>query len=391
MARTPVITDKRRRSLAGRVGIIAAVTAAAVGLLTGPSHLPAAQATPTGASSGPLFMLVGGTGSPDVSVLRVAGPKITETSGPVATGSGFTMGVIAHPSGRFVYISGTSSGTIKGYRMHRNGTLTPLPGVLERPGPVTSLDITPDGKHMFATVGTVGTTITTYAIDRNTGSLRLTHRKELPGAAAGLSIPHVTPNGKFLIASSFIQGSLDSFRIGPTGALARVSNQYFAGLGPTMPEVTPNSKFVYVTGEQTHSIAGFRITPRGALVPLGFSFAGLVPHGMAIHPNGRWMYFPTSGGQGIGARRILPDGALAPLPGGDQQAPAGHTPGLVRITPDGKWLYMIDTFSLAGTTHVTAYRILPDGALRQASRPVDTGVRFTDGDSANFVSPPAGW
>ncbi|QKT08815.1 beta-propeller fold lactonase family protein [Gordonia sp. X0973] len=372
--------------LTRRVAAIAAAAVTTVGALVGASQ-STADAAPT--SSGPQFMLVGGTGSPNVSVLRIDGPRITKVSGPMYTGAGFSMGVIPTPDGRYVYISGTSSGTIKGYRMHRNGTLSALPGVFKSPGPVTSMDISPDSKHLFATVGTVGTTIQTYAIGDN-GSLRLTHGKDLPGVASGLSIPQVTPNGKFLVASSFIQGSLDSFRVGPTGALTRVSNQYFSGIGPTMPEVTPNNKFVYVTAEQTHSIAGFRITPQGALVPLGFSFAGLIPHGMAIHPNSRWMYFPTTGGLGIGARRILPNGTLAPLPGGNQPSPAGHAPGLVRISPDGNWLYNIDTLSVSGSTHVTAYRVLPNGALRQASGPVDAGVRFSDGDSANIVSPPAG-
>ncbi|MFT4199266.1 lactonase family protein [Gordonia sp. (in: high G+C Gram-positive bacteria)] len=378
------LAPSRRRFAATSLTAIVTAGLLATGVGAG------AHAAPEVDNGGPEYMLVGGTGTPNVSVLRVAGPKIYKTSGPIYTGSGFTMGVVPHPSGKFVYISGTATGTIKGYRMHSNGTLTPLRGVFKNPGPVTSVEITPDGKNLFATVGTIGTTVTTYAIDQNTGGLRRTHRTDLPGPAGGLSIPHVTPNGKFLIASSFIQGSLDSYRIGPTGGLTHVGGQYFSGLGPTMPEVTPNNKFVYVTAEQTHSISGFRIGRNGALTPLGFSFAGLIPHGMAIHPNSRWMYFPTSGGQGIGARRILPNGSLAPLPGGDQLAPLGHTPGLVRITADGKWLYMIDTLSLKTTTHVTAYRILPNGALRQASEPVDTGVRFTDGDSANIVSPPAG-
>ncbi|WP_179220299.1 beta-propeller fold lactonase family protein [Rhodococcus sp. NCIMB 12038] len=356
-------------------GLAAALTIGAVTTST-------AGAAPAESS----YLLVGGTGSSNIGVLRESNGRLTPVGQPVPTDTG-TLSVTVTPNGRFAYVAHTVSGTLQGFHVGDDGALARLENARLSPGqPIVGAVVSPDGKWLFATVGSITNEVQTYAI-ASSGALSLVDSVTIPGATSGLSIPVVSPDGRFLFAPSFIGATMDSYAIGADGRLTPAGPQVPTGDRPALPSVTPNGKYLYITNEGTNDVSGYRIAPDGALTPIGRFPTKAIPHGMAITPDGRFLYLPQTGGPGVNGFEIRDDGALVPLPGADAPAAPGHFPGRVVLSPDAQRLYAIDTLTTTGTAKVFTYRVQPNGALEATGEPpVDTGVTFSDGATGVFAS-----
>ncbi|MFF0488734.1 lactonase family protein [Nocardia sp. NPDC004068] len=363
-----------------RVRTLTAATVLAIGLAaTGGG--PTAAAPPPGVR----YMLIGGTGSANIAVLRETNGHLSNTGPTVPTGVG-TLSIAVAAAEHFAYVAHTVSGTLQGFRVTDSGGLIPLPDAYLAPGePVVGAIASPDGRWLFVTVGGLTSSVETYAIGP-TGGLSRVAAVPIPGATSGLSIPVVSPDGRYLFAPSFIGGTMDSFAIGADGHLTPAGPQVRTGDRPALPIVTPDGRYVYITNEGTNDISGFRIEPGGALTAIGRFPTKAVPHGMAITPDGRHMYLPQTGGPGVNGFDIHDDGSLTPLPGAEIISAPGHFPGRVVLSPDGARLYVIDTLTLEGTARVFTYLVQPDGALAPSGDPaVDTGVFFSDGATGVFT------
>ena len=344
-----------------------------------------AGANPTG----PSYLLVGGTGSANLGVLRESDGHVANTGPMVPIDTG-TLAVAVTPNNRYVYVAHTVSGTLQGFRVDPDGALERLPDArLEPRQPVVGAAVSPDGRWLFATVGSVTNEVRTYAIAPS-GALTPVASATIPGLTSGLSIPAVSPDGRFLFAPSFIGATMDSFAIGDNGHLSLAGPQVRTGDRPALPSVTPDGKFVYITNEGTNDVSAYRISSTGALTPIGRFPTKGTPHGMAITPDSKYLYLPQTSGMSVGGFAILDSGGLAPLPGADAPSQPGHFPGRVVLSPDAKRLYVIDTLTAAGTEQVCTYRVLENGALDPTGEPpVDTGVVFSDGATGVFVTPGA--
>ncbi|MHA4849735.1 lactonase family protein [Rhodococcus sp. MSC1_016] len=358
----------------------------AAGVSVGTVISPYAGAALSDDAAGPSYLLVGGTGSSNIGVLRESGGRLIPVGQPVPTDTG-TLSITVTPNGRFAYVAHTVSGTIQGFRVGDDGTLERLEGAHLTPGrPIVGAVVSMDGKWLFATVGSVTNDVQTYAIAPS-GVLTQVDSVTIPGATSGLSIPVVSPDGRFLFAPSFIGATMDSYAIGFDGRLTRTGSQVPTGDRPALPSVTPNGKFLYITNEGTNDVSGYRIAPDGVLTPIGRFPTKAIPHGMAITPDGRYLYLPQTGGQAVNGFEIRDDGALVPVPGADAPSAPGHFPGRVVLSPDAQRLYVIDTLTTTGTEKVFTYRVKPDGALEATGEPpVDTGVTFSDGATGVFAS-----
>ncbi|WP_440712480.1 lactonase family protein [Gordonia sp. FQ] len=382
---------RSRRSLRSRLAVASVAVATVAGLVTTAAPAPRADAEPTVSTApnpaparGPQFLLVGAMGTPAITVFRAHGPRLTKV-GRVETGQLGSMGVVPHPNGRFVYTSGSVSGTLRGYRMHPNGTMTPLPGSAKNPGPVTGIVYSPDGKYLFATVGMPNTTVVTYRV-HDDGSLSRHSATPMRAPISTLSIPVVSPNGKFFYAPSFLGMSMEGFRI-TDGRLSPIGDvKMLTGLSPALPTMTPDGKFLYIGNEESFDMNIWRVRKDGTLEDRGRTFVGVIPHGSVITPDGKFMYFPLVGGGQVQGRRVLANGGLAPLPGATAAVP---TAGRVVLSNDAKWLYVVSVTGAHGTAEVTSFRIMRSGALRRAGGPFDTGLYFHDGATANMVAPGA--
>ena len=370
-------TQRSRRGSARSALLAVGLAAVLVG-----GAQPAASAAP-----GESYLLIGGTGSSNLEVLRWDDGRLTDIGSSVGIDSG-TLSVAVSPNGSFAYVAHTISGTLQGFRVSDDGILTPLPGARLAPGrPVVGAVVSPDGRWLFTTEGSVTNDVHTYAISPE-GALTHVASVPIPGATSGLSIPTISPDGRFLFAPSFIGATIDSFAIGADGRLTPAGPQVRTGDRPALPSVTPDGEFLYITNEGTNDISGFRISPTGALSPIGRYPTKDVPHGVAITPDGRYLYTPQTLGMAIAGFAIQGDGTLLPLPGAAVASPSGHLPGRVVLSPDAQWLYAIDTLTTGGTGKVFSYRVQPDGSLVPSGEaPVDSGVTFSDGATGVFATP----
>jgi DNA-binding beta-propeller fold protein YncE len=164
------------------------------------------------------------------------------------------QGVAISPDGRFLYVACQGSDEVFGFRIGRDGDLTPVPGSpVSVPRFPESPVVTPDGRALY--VGSVGQApmriraVSAFTIG-NDGGL-----EPVPGAPfdAGLAPAGVipTPDGRRLYVGNFTSNDVSGFDIGPDGVLAQVAGSpfptggdapSFQGIG-VLPNQGPTASF----------------------------------------------------------------------------------------------------------------------------------------------------
>ncbi|MGW5570327.1 lactonase family protein [Nocardia thailandica] len=371
-----------RHSRRAAAGLAAAFLLASAGWLNAPL---------SAADGGSRFLVVGGAGSSNISVLGLdrAGALSPVAGSPFPAGTGgLSLSVTA--DGRKVYAANTVSGTVEGYTLAANGTLTRIPGAhLDLGGPGVGVLPSPDGRTLFVTTGSVTNEIRSYRIE-DSGALAPTGAApaQIPGVS-GLSMPAITPDGRFLFTVGWLEATVFSYAIGPDGGLTLVDSAA-AGLMSTIPGVTPDGRFLYTSNEAQGDISAFAIGSDGHLNPVpGSPFrTGLMPlpHGAMFTADGKRMYMAESMAGGIAGFAIGGDGALTPLPGSPYPAQAGTLPGRVLVDSVSQRVFLVDALTVAGTSRVHTYTMAADGRLAESGQTVDTGLIFSDGPSAAIAT-----
>src|ERR1700730_16326790 len=230
----------------------------------------------------------------------------------VAGAGGITA--VTHPNGRFIYSGGY--GVLRGFSVHGDGSLRPLPGApYSVPGAsnLTSISLSPSGKTL-AVADFEFNYVWSYAVDTITGALTLA-----PGApfsagpgTDGLTIDH---GSKFLYVSV---GSNDvyAFSINPANAVltAVPGSPFSLSAGNTYPAGLigdASGKYLYVGG--TKGVDGFSVNSQtGALqLIVGSPFAGPGGGVLAADPLRKFIY--AGGGYGVYVYKV--DGATGALKG----------------------------------------------------------------------------
>ncbi|MEV6362278.1 lactonase family protein [Nocardia asteroides] len=364
---------------------LAAGVAAALALALSPALAQSAQG-----GDAARYLLVTGTGSGNISVLRVDdNGALTRVPGaPFAADTG-SLTLEITPDGRRVYVGHVVSGSIIGYELGVDGSLHEIAGSRMDFGvPVIGVTITPDGSRLFATVGALTTEVRSFEITAP-GVLVPTGAPATPvPGTSGLSLPQVTPDGRNLIVSTFIGATVTSYAIHADASLTQVGATMATGVRPALPAVTPNGRYLYLSNEGDNTLSGYAIAPDGSLsnAPGSPYPTGGTPHGSAITSDGTRMYVPASTGGEVDGFRIGADGALTPLPGSPYKTPDGTMPGRLVLSPDEDELFVIDTLTVSGTARVHTYTVAADGGVAPSGLPAaDTGVVFHDGPSAHLT------
>lgn len=319
-------------------------------------------------------LIVGSTGTPLLSVLGVdRDGRLSATAGsPFSTGI-FSLGLAITPDARTVYTTHTVSGQLIGYRIGDDGQLTQLAGAtINAAGPVVGVAVSPDGRRLFATVGMLPVEIRSYDIAPS-GDLTPTGAAPARVAGAAFSQVSVTPDGRHLVFSDWLQNTVSSYAIAPDASLSRVGAPLPTGEKPVMPVFTPDGRFVYISDEISGTVSGYAVAADGHLTPTpGSPYVAPTAHGASISPDGRHLYVSDSGK--VGGFAIREDGALTPLPGSPYDAQASR----VVLSPDGRRVFAVD-----GMTAVRTLARHSDGTLSPTGDPATpTGVVFSDGQIA---------
>jgi DNA-binding beta-propeller fold protein YncE len=261
-----------------------------------------------------------GPREPDVIVRFAIGTRATlrPVGGPVPTNPSGAQ-IVFTPDGRFAYIATTFDSVVDGFRVGRDGALTPLPGspyasVLFAEGAV----VTPDGRHLFVAGPGQGTTpgaLAAYTINDD-GTLT-----QAPGSPfrAGMFPAGIdtTPDGRHLLVLSdndVVPSRLFTFAIAADGHLTPT--------GPPLSTGGTLSMFQSLVVQPNQGpTAAFTVRARPAGDATRFDASA------ASDPDGRVVRFDWDFGDGT----VLPDGGPGPT---HVYQRAGTFTATIRVTDD---------------------------------------------------------
>lgn len=364
-----------------RSGLLRCATMAFIAVLLSVVSWSAAPAPASAANS--RFLVVAGTASMGISVLRVAddGTLSSVPDSPFPTGFGVLSLVLA-PDGRTVYVPHAGDFGVTGFRLDDNGTLHPVPGAdITVGGPPTAAALSPDGTQLFVVVSGAPGHVESFAVTPS-GALVPTGAPTVPvDGFSAVGMAAVDPSGRFLRVVTYLGDTMSNYAIEPDGTMTPLGATAVK-LGPVAPGFTPDGRYLYVSNEFGFDLSGFAVGENGQLTPTPGSPYPThgVPHGAVMTADGTRLYVPNAMGQSIAGFDVHEDGRLTELPGSPYAGPGGTLPGQVALHPDGKTLYLIDVLTAQVTTRVHTYTIHQDGSIAPSGRPsVDTGVFMSDG------------
>jgi 6-phosphogluconolactonase len=289
----------------------------------------------------------------------------------VASASPLPSPVMGH-----VYLDDNTAGsnTIAAFSRHANGTLTPLPGSpFSAGGAGTGAGLASEGAVQIAEGGRL-----LLAVDA--GSNQVSVLSIEPDGS--LHLASVVSSGGALPVSIAVHGSLvyvanagpaDSnytgFRLGFLGNLSPVPGSAVALPAAAQPgDVLFNGTGSRLIGTRvgTSQIDSFSVGLRGRLTAAPgspFTAQGTGPFGSQFRPTNPDQLFVSNAHNGTGLGTVSaftdsPAGVLSSIgnsPVADQQT----APCWVTITPDGRYLFAVNT----GSGTISRYSIAPGGAL----------------------------
>ena len=176
-----------------------------------------------------------GPREPDIIVRFAIGPQaaLKLVGRPVQTNPSGAQ-IVFTPDGRFAYIATTFDSVVDGFRVGRDGKLTPLPGspyasALFAEGAV----ITPDGRHLFVAGSGQGATPGALAAYTINDDGTLTQAPGSPFRAGTFPVGiDTTPDGRHLLVSSqtgVLRSQLFTFAIAADGHLTPTGPPLFTG------------------------------------------------------------------------------------------------------------------------------------------------------------------
>ena len=207
----------------------------------------------------------------------------------------------------------------------------------------------------------------------------------------------INSNGKYLYAADADPtGAVSPFAIGSGGSLSPIActgSDCTAGAFPYSLATTPNGKFLYVTNEgfSSDSVSPYRIGSHGALTPIACTSSdcdtGVNPLEPAITPNGKYLYVVNSNESApkgsVSIFSIASNGSLKPLScSPSSHCKAGDFPLASAITPNGKFLYVLNQTS----DSISPFAIGSNGSLK----PVTCSGCTTGNDPQGIAVSPNG-
>jgi 6-phosphogluconolactonase len=290
-------------------------------------------------------------------------------------------------AGTYIYVSNAEDGDIGVYTLQSDGELKP--GARAKAGNlVMPMATSPDKRFLYAAVRSKPFAVLTYAIDRNTGELKL-----LSSGALAESYPYISvdKSGHFLLGASYGGHQVGLNEIGKDGKVSDPKQVIPTGRNAHSIITDRSNRYVYVPHLGTDQIFQFKLDAKaGRLVsntPAVVQMkAGTGPRHIIVSPDNKFAYLlneltatvvtlALDAKTGLltetsSASALPPDTKLVP---GAPRAPIapGQTPRDVasdiwasdlHLTPNGKFLYAAErtssslgAFSVDGATGKLTY------------------------------------
>lgn len=298
-------------------------------------------------------------------------------------------------SKNFFYVTGPGTNEVFGFRLHTDGSITPLgtPNFTAGSRPA-ALAIHPPG-DFFYIVNSAGNDVTLLDINSGNGELAVpptnsaippvTPANVFPAGATPISAV-VAPNAPRLYVANRDSGDISAFLIDPTnGNLGLVNGSPF-GVQPPGPlpnptpapqnpqsiTITPAGNFLYTANTTQGSVSGFSVGSDGTLTsifaPLVVGTAGTSPSFVLMHPSGSFLYLADPAHNAILGFAIQSNGTLTAIAGSPFAAGTGAV--ALATTPSGAFVYAANP----GDNTVSAFSVDSTGKLTPVSgSPFATG------------------
>jgi 6-phosphogluconolactonase len=205
---------------------------------------------------------------------------LTPIAGSPFTTANVAFAAVTHPSGKFVYLSG-SDGTIAAFEIDSiTGMPTPVSGSpfpIPAPAALFFTAIDPSGKYLYASI----------PLKLDSG-----------------------PPSALVPDNRIFAWSIDS----TTGSLSPVPGSPFTtGSVPEQMVIDPSGKFLYLPNVQDHAVSGFSIDQNsGVLTPVSGSPFSIPASLLVIDPSGKYLF--AAAGKMINGYNINPStGELTPI------------------------------------------------------------------------------
>jgi 6-phosphogluconolactonase len=306
------------------------------GLGAGLSSQGAIQATPDGR-----YLLAVDAGSSQISVLKVTWNGVPQLVGQPVSSGGAEPVTIAISRG-LVYVGNAGAGgsNFTGFRLHFDGSLTPLPGsTYSVPAAAGVADV------LFNSTGTrlVGTLVNSSQIDsfvvRPDGRLRAAAGSPFTAQGLGQIGAEFSPTRPHQLFVSNAHngaglGTVSAFRDGFGGELSSVGSSPYPD-GQTAPcwvEISRDGRYLFAVNTASSNISSYAINPDGSLTLIGSTPIrdGGGDVDARLSPDGRTLSVDGAGSHIVSVFAVH-GGTLTELPSSPTPLPAGSAPAGIAV------------------------------------------------------------
>jgi len=273
----------------------------------------------------------------------------------------------------FVYVSNSDSGKISHYALNeKNGKLQLINEIFAGKKAMPTA-ISPDKKYLYSAIRQKPYNITAWKIDPKTGDLT---DKTITPVDASYAYISTDNTGKYLFGASYDADIVASYAVNGTQLSEKAVDIYHTGPHAHSVIVDQTNKSLYVGNLGADRVLQLNLNQDGKLSPAGSGYVETAkengPRHSVISPDNRFLYNIGEMGGIVTQYARQKDGSLTKVsetmsPVADKyklehgkERPAGYsdpTPRIwasdLKITPDGKWLYVAERTS----STVAGYKI----------------------------------
>jgi 6-phosphogluconolactonase len=265
---------------------------------------------------------------------------------PYTVGSG-PQSVVAHPSGKYLYVANAGQGEndISLFDINSDGTVsevTPRTPVGSLP---YFLAMDPGGAYLYV-ANVLSNTVSVLKIDSSSGTLTPITGSPFPTNLAAKNM-QIAPSGKFLYISAPIQSGTQSLGVVAgfslnAGVPTLVSLTTTADNNPSGLAISPNGSYLYTANATANSLSVYTVKSNGTLTqvtgsPLAAGFQR--PVAVTVDPKNQFLYVADQGANNIASFSIS---STTGFPGEVTDSPFAceSAPSFVLLDPNNNYLYV---------------------------------------------------
>lgn len=271
----------------------------------------------------------------------------------------------------FVYVSNSDSGKISHYSLNEKDGKLKFINSIDAGQKAMPTTVSPDKNYLYSAIRQKPYNITAWKIDHKTGDLIDKTINPIQTSYAYIS---TDKTGKYLLGASYDKDVVESYAVNGLKLSAEPIDIYHTGPHAHSVIVDKTNKSLYVGNLGADHVLQLNLSKDGKLSPIGSGFVDTAkdngPRHSVISPDNRFVYNIGEMGGIVTQYERKQDGSLVKVSETQssvqtkynlehgKERPAGYndpTPRVwasdLKITPNGKWLYVAERTSSTISTY----------------------------------------